>query len=395
MKKTFIIILLFLLLIILIPNAIANELEAKNIIKECKFSSSGGRNYGMLSDNRFRFHFSTNKAKNSFLEITAKEDIHSLYIMWQDLPGEWLLQENVNGEWFDIEAYGKKGFLHEFVEVPAKKHIRILNNSGKAKALSIFEMEIYGEGELPKTVQIWEEAPNKCDILVLVAHPDDEYIFMGGLIPSYLDKGKSVMVSYLTHGVPLRRFELLNGLWHCSLKNYPVIGNFADVFRKNAKGTYATWGKEKSQNFVANIIRQHRPEVVVTHDINGEYGHGAHKAAADIAINAVKIAEDNNFVSEFSPWQTKKLYLHLGENNTIKLDWEEPLNSYDGKTALQVAAEAYQFHESQHGGRQDYKGRTFFFKVEVDGMFDSELFSLVHTRVGEDINKNDFLENID
>ncbi len=378
----------------MLSNAYASETEAKNIVKDCKFNSSGGRNYGMLSDNRFRYNYSTNKAKNSYLEIIAQEDIYSLYIMWQDIPGEWILQENVNGNWIDIATYGNKNFLHEFVEVPAKKHIRILNNSGKAKALSIFEMEIYGKGKIPNTVQVWQESPNKCDILVLVAHPDDEYIFMGGLIPSYLDRGNKVIVAYLTHGIPLRRLELLNGLWNSGLKNYPVIGNFADVYRKNVKATYAAWGKDKSQKYVANLIREYKPEVIVSHDINGEYGHGAHKTAADIAINAVNIANDRSYESEFSPWQTKKLYLHLGDENTIKLDWEVPLKSYQGKTALEVAAEGYEFHQSQHGGRHDYKGQTFFFKVEVDGMFDSELFSLVYTNVGEDVAKNDFLENI-
>lgn len=371
--------------------------EAVNMADEVKFRSPGGRNYGRLSDQKYRAHFQSRAAKEVTLEISSEKDMHALQIKWETIPGKWFLEQEKDGAWETIAEYGQHNFLIEYVEVPALRHVRLRRETEKPKPLRIYELEVYGEGELPKTVQRWKQNEDKADILLLSAHPDDELIFMGGLIPTYGEHSdKKLQVAYMTHGVDIRRYELLHGLWHCGLQYYPSIGEFHDKYSKTLKMAYAYWKEDRALRYVVDLYRKYRPDVVVTHDVNGEYGHGAHRAAADLAIKAFDLAADESYQTDYQPWHVKKLYVHLGEDpsKVIHMDWNQPLAAFDGKTSLEVAKGAWEYHESQRGGRVDFQGRTFFFHVMEGGVFDNAKFSLVRSRVGEDIEKNDFFENL-
>ena len=63
-------------------------------------------------------------------------------------------------------------------------------------------------------------------------------------------------------------------------------------------------------------------------------------------------ADDEAFMPESAEkwgiWCVKKLYLHLGRENTVTMDWRVPLSSMGGKTGLELAQEAYAFHITRH-----------------------------------------------
>ena len=148
-------------------------------------------------------------------------------------------------------------------------------------------------------MQRWEPTPEKADLLLLVAHPDDELIFFGGTIPTYaVERGMNVVVAYMSYSNTTRRSELLNGLWHLGVRQYPVIGSFADVYMKTLDEAYSRWRKKDSRAYVAELIRQYKPDVMLTHDINGEYGHGAHKLCASVAQYCVERTGDEAFMPE-------------------------------------------------------------------------------------------------
>ncbi|HRX08059.1 MAG TPA: PIG-L family deacetylase, partial [Candidatus Limiplasma sp.] len=73
------------------------------------------------------------------------------------------------------------------------------------------------------------------------------------------------------------------------------------------------------------------------------------------------------------------------KQNRIVMDWSEPLAAYGGESALSIAQQAFTLHRSQ----QDTN-----YRVETSGPYDCSLFGLFFSTVGEDILKNDFLENI-
>ena len=84
---------------------------------------------------------------------------------------------------------------------------------------------------------------------MLATHPDDELIFFGGTIPTYaVEREKSVVVAYMSGASAARRSELLNGLWHMGVRQYPVIGPFGDAYSTNMAVIYDQWGREKCAN---------------------------------------------------------------------------------------------------------------------------------------------------
>jgi N-acetyl-1-D-myo-inositol-2-amino-2-deoxy-alpha-D-glucopyranoside deacetylase len=56
------------------------------------------------------------------------------------------------------------------------------------------------------------------------------------------------------------------------------------------------------------LIRELRPQVVISYDERGGYGHPDHIRAHDVAIAAVKAAVEPTSVTDGSPWHVPKLY---------------------------------------------------------------------------------------
>ena len=140
---------------------------------------------------------------------------------------------------------------------------------------------------------------------------------------------------------------------------------------------------------VTEWIRRFQPDVLLTHDLQGEYGHGAHRACADAVMHCVEYAADAKkyprSAQKYGTWDTPKCYIHLWKENVIDMDWRQPLEAFGGKTGFDVAAEGFRCHKSQQ--KTDYH-------VEDWGPWDSSLFGLFRTTVGPDEEKNDFFENL-
>jgi hypothetical protein len=68
------------------------------------------------------------------------------------------------------------------------------------------------------------------------------------------------------------------------------------------------------------------------------------------------------------------------------MDWTQPLAVFNGKSSWDMAKLGYDKHISQH---------IFKFRVRIEGPNDCRLFGLYFTSVGPDVQKDDFLENID
>ena len=210
----------------------------------------------------------------------------------------------------------------------------------------------------------------------------------------------SVVVCLLTCATPVRRSELLNGLWVCGVRQYPDIGTFWDKYTNSLKAQYDVWGKTTVLSYVTGLIRRYKPEVIATHDVDGEYGHGAHRVCADACLQCVKQAADPGkykaSASTWGVWQPKKLYIHMYKQNQIEFDWDAPLTCFDHLTGYAVAENAYAKHASQTGKGYKVNGKRIPFIVEPrDSQYSCYLFGLAYTAVGPDINKNDPFENID
>lgn len=383
-----------------LPFAQAESAQAKELTKECEYASAKHADkLFRLTDGKRKLAFESQKQVDPHIEIVAKEPIGGMYIEWGELPGAWTLQAYRTGAWEDVSSHGEMGYAHEYAAVQGDTQLRIkLNTNKKKKLLSILELRVLGVGETPADVQIWQPTHEKADLMLLVGHPDDEYVFMGGTIPTYaISRGLNVVVAFMTCSTPQRRGELLDALWHTGETHYPVIGPFGDRYSYNLKMGYDRIGEKPAKRYVVELLRKYRPEVVVTHDTDGEYGHGMHMVCADASIYAYERAASEKYTSVDLPtWQVKKLYLHLYPKNQIMLNWETPLDCYGGKTALEIAAECYTYHVSQYEQQARVKrnNQWYYFGVYSHDMYDNALFGLYASTVGDDVQQNDFMENI-
>ena len=132
--------------------------------------------------------------------------------------------------------------------------------------------ELYGfSDEIPDWVQRWEAPCEKADLCLMTTHADDEQLFFAGILPYYAgEKALAVQVIYFTDHVnePLRRHELLRGLWTVGVRHYPVISPFPDLYstsgeaaenQLNSRG----FSHEDIVSFQVQMLRRFRPLVVV------------------------------------------------------------------------------------------------------------------------------------
>lgn len=327
---------------------------------------------------------------DSIIQIETTIGIGSVYIEWETLPIHWGLSLFRRYSFGVDKMYGEYGFMNEFVRMgKVCRKIRMTLHTG-GKPASIARLRVYSDGEPPKTVQRWSPPLEKADMLVLPTHADDELLYFGGTLPTYAgEQKKKVQVAYLTAHDTLRTRELLAGLWVVGVVNYPVMSAFPDRYAASYEEAAAIYPVTEVLAFQVMLLRRFKPDVIIGHDLDGEYGHGMHIMNARLLTEALTLSGDPHRFTDsaelYGTWEVKKCYLHLYEVNKLEMDWLRPLAAFEGKTAWEVAKLAYAEHVSQH---------VFKFRVRIEGPNDCRQFGLYFTTVGPDINKNDFFENI-
>ena len=356
-------------------------LPARDLTDELSISISDGKSSAFILDRNYAT--SRTLKQGTSIDIEAPEVIHSLYVIWASPPGEWSLESS------QTRVYGKYDFIHEYIELSnPDNEITILLPEGDATICDIYA---FTGGYPPDWVQIWQPPLEKADMLVLPTHADDEHLFFVGTLPYYAgERGYDVQVAYLTNhwNQPPRPHELLDGLWAVGIKNYPVVGIFSDRYAETLSQARSLYGWDNVVGFHTELLRRFRPSVVIGHDLNGEYGHGVHMLNAHALREAVTQAINPDYHPSsyelYGIWDTPKLYLHLYSDNSIDMDWNVPLESFNNATGYDMAVIGYSFHQSQH---------RWSFAVPRAGP-SGHRFGLVRTTVGFDVTGGDFFENI-
>ncbi len=336
------------------------------------------------------------------ITVACTEPMDSLYLIFYDKTAEFQIRAGDREESFSAK------YLRQYVSISE------LFGSAQNEVVLTFSQgagltELYGFSEtLPSWVQVWKEPCEKADLCLMTTHADDEQLFFAGILPTYAgEKDFEVQVIYFTDHVntPLRRHELLQGLWTVGVDHYPVIGPFPDLYSKN--GTKAQnqlsakgFSYEEIVEFQVEMLRRFKPLVVIGHDPKGEYGHGQHILNSATLQEAVLISANQEAYPEsaekYGVWDVPKTYLHLLKDNPITMDWDVPLTRFGGKTAFQVTQEGFRCHQSQHkywfyGWL--YGSRGSITRADQIKTYSPCNFGLFRSLVGEDVEKNDFFEN--
>ncbi len=235
-------------------------------------------------------------------------------------------------------------------------------------------------------------------LLISLAHPDDESFGSGGLIARYVAEGAEVSLICATNGergtvkpefldgydsiAALRLAELecasqVLGFKHVVKLGYKDSGMMGSETSNDADCLWQAQQDEVTRR-VVEVIRDLKPQVILTFNRYGGYGHPDHIAIQRATTDAFKLAGDRSFDTGQEPYQPQKLYYtsiaermirvgvlltrlrgqdprHLGRNNDFDLvailDHIEPTHTLvDVRDYYVLWDQASACHASQIGG---------------------------------------------
>jgi LmbE family N-acetylglucosaminyl deacetylase len=168
-------------------------------------------------------------------------------------------------------------------------------------------------------------------LLFSFAHPDDEAFGSGGAIARYVAAGAEVYYICATNGdvgtvdaAHLNGYNSVSELRLAELDKASAILGFKEVFKlgykdsgmmgsDTAKDPASLWDTSQRDlpqitRRVVEIIRQVRPQVIVTFNKYGGYGHPDHIAIQRATTEAFHLAGDASYVTGQPAYQPQKLY---------------------------------------------------------------------------------------
>jgi len=276
-------------------------------------------------------------------------------------------------------------------------------------------------------------------LLSVLAHPDDETFGMGGTLALYAQRGVAVHLVCATRGevgevdpefkqtiksaACLRTQELrcaadVLGINQLYFLNYRDSGMPGSVENQHPKAL-AAQPVEKVAGEIAHLIRQVKPDVVLTFDPIGGYRHPDHIAIQQATVAGFKLASEPGFIDPqgLAPFQPDYLYFHLIERTFLKmmvvvlrLIGKNPrkfgrngdidlvsLTQVDFPTHVKVnyrpvkalKEEAAACHASQ-GGAQMNKGFRGFITRLVGGHHDTYMQAFPYVENGQQVKKDLF-----
>jgi len=139
--------------------------------------------------------------------------------------------------------------------------------------------------------------------------------------------------------------------------------------------------------------------VVVTHAVNGEYGHGGHIIYTQLCIDAIEHSNNPESYPEsaetYGVWELPKVYVHLQQEKEVVLDFDTPLDMFGGRTAYKVGQDAFMYEVSQtwYPGQMGWLyGQDLASEVTENPV---NRYGLYYSTVGDDVNTDSIFDNID
>jgi LmbE family N-acetylglucosaminyl deacetylase len=226
----------------------------------------------------------------------------------------------------------------------------------------------------------------KADILVIVAHPDDETEVTGYLARATFDEHKRVAVIFGTRGDgggdatgqeqaaalgAEREIEARRALSVLGVANIWFLGG-PDTPGQDVLRSLETWNHGSALGQAVRLVRLVRPEVILTWlpvYVAGE-NHGDHQASGVIATESFDMAGDptafpeqlaaprdrdniGNLTEGLHPWQPKKLYYFTDATNPSFQAGKGPHYSTEDESPsknlpyYKIAAEEMSYHLTQ------------------------------------------------
>jgi LmbE family N-acetylglucosaminyl deacetylase len=246
----------------------------------------------------------------------------------------------------------------------------------------------------------------KADILVVVAHPDDEAFFTPYLARAIYDMHKSVAVIFSTHGgsgvdrysretgpamANEREIEAREACTKLGIPNVWFL-DAKDTPSQNLFDSLSNWGHGANLERLIGLIRLTRPEVIFTHFPGVFIGenHGDHQATGVLVTEAFDLAGDplvfpaqlagptqhyESYLSNLQTWQPKKIYFGSDASDDKQFNGTGPAYSVreispsQKKPYWRLAMESAMSHRTQFPGDIDRISKMS--EAELDKMMNN------------------------
>lgn len=366
----------------------ALAVQADTVTRQCTFEVDRGREK-YLTDGDIETAWEPSGENARLLINLPANGAGYVYIQWQDEPTGYVFAQYDadKNEIASSDGGAEYTGINQIYELREDARYVLITLADEDQA--ICEITVYSAGELPSGVQRWYPAYTKCDLMLVAAYPGDELVTFGGLLPYYADeRGANVQLVYMTGASRVRKSETLDALWSMGICNYPEFIGLKASDTDSLEECLSLWGgKDRLVGAMVEIIRKCRPEVIVSHDINGEGGDHKRILTAMLMQYAIDAAADPDeypeSAEEYGTWQVKKLYLHLGGESVIDFDWTGE-ETETGVSPIAAAQTAFEYYATISGK----------YSILETGEYDSSIYGLEYSSIGADTRHNDFFENI-
>jgi LmbE family N-acetylglucosaminyl deacetylase len=188
-------------------------------------------------------------------------------------------------------------------------------------------------------------------VLAAFAHPDDEGFGSGGTLAMLVSRGARVTLVCATNGdvgeisdpslatpetlAQVRQEELrqamkITGVKDLRFLNYRDSGMAGTVDNLHPDSLHQAM-PDRVVGQLVEISREVQPDIVITHDSSGGYGHPDHKAVCQHATRAFALAGTPSAYPEQAlrgrqSWTTKLLYYVCFPRSNYRRRWQEMLD---------------------------------------------------------------------
>ncbi|HEY3082600.1 MAG TPA: PIG-L family deacetylase [Chloroflexota bacterium] len=184
-------------------------------------------------------------------------------------------------------------------------------------------------------------------LMAVYAHPDDE-VFAGGALARYAREGVRTVLVTTTGGeageisdatlatpenlAEVRAAELVEATRLLGLTRTLALGyrdsGMAGTPENDDPRSFHRADMEEATGRLVAVMRTERPEVVLTHAENGDYGHPDHVKTHRATVAAFAAAGDPNRFPEAGPaWAPSKLYVGARPRSTMER-WGELMREF-------------------------------------------------------------------
>jgi N-acetyl-1-D-myo-inositol-2-amino-2-deoxy-alpha-D-glucopyranoside deacetylase len=181
--------------------------------------------------------------------------------------------------------------------------------------------------------------PDRLTFMAVHAHPDDESIGTGGALARYADEGLGTVLVTCTGGEvgeiahpdlaspeslgAVRRRELEEAARILSVGRLHLLGyrdsGMAGTPDNDHPASFTQAPLDEAIGRLVALVRAERPQVLVSYDEEGFYGHPDHIRANRITVAAFTAAADPAcYPRAGDPWQVSKLYYTAAPRSALK-----------------------------------------------------------------------------